>query len=82
MADTADDVGAIGFDLHAPAAPEALLATPQLPVKRRHGNRNARGQTGERSDEALPVRFSCGFKAKHGISYGSNNRPKRQQIAA
>ncbi len=76
MPDAADDVGVIGFDLHAPAAPEALLAPPQFPVERRHGNGNPRGQTGQGGDEALPVRFSCGFKAKHGISYGSNNRPK------
>jgi hypothetical protein len=76
MADAAHDVGMIGFDLHAPAAAETLLTPPQFAVERSHGNRDPRRQTGQGGDEALPVRFSCGFKAKHGISYGSNNRPK------
>ena len=40
------------------------------------------GSPVKRGDQALAVRFSGGFKAKHGISYGSNNRPKSSAIRA
>ena len=78
VADAADDMGVIRLDLHAAAAAEALLAAPQLAVQGRNGDGNSSGQTRQRGDEALPVRFSRGFKAKHGIFYGSNNRRKYQ----
>src|SRR6185369_2910981 len=74
VSDSADNVRVICLDFHAPAAAEPLLAPPQFPVDRRDGDRNSGGQPGQSGDKALPVRFSCGFKAKHGISYGSNNR--------
>jgi len=72
--DSADDVGLICLDFHAPTAAEPLLAAPQFPVNRRDGDRDSSGQSSQSGDKALPVRFSCGFKAKHGIFYGSNNR--------
>ena len=74
VSDAADDVGVIGLDFHAAAAAVALLAAPQFAVDGRHGDGDSSGQPSQSGDKALPVRFSCGFKAKHGISYGSNNR--------
>ena len=49
---------------------------PEVPVNVIHRNGHTSGQSCHGSDQALPVRFSCGFKAKHGIFYGSNNRPE------
>ena len=65
MAHAADDFGAIGLDLHAPAAAVALLAPPQFAVDGVEGNGDAGGQSRQRRDQALAVRLTRGFKSKH-----------------
>ena len=74
MAHAADNLRAIGLDLHAPAAAKTLLAAPQFAIDGFQGNRNSAGKPGERGHQAFAVRFAGGFKTKHETIYGNNNR--------
>ena len=65
MAHAGDDFGAVGLDLHAPAAAVALLAAPKLAIHRVEGNRNACRKSGERGHQPFAVGLAGGFKSQH-----------------
>src|SRR5262249_12485386 len=64
---TGDNFGAVGLDLHAPAAAIALLAPPQLPVYRIDGNRYAGGESLKRGREAFAMGFPRRLESEHRI---------------
>ena len=65
VAHAGDNFGAVGFDLHAPAAAVALLAAPQLAIDGVERDRDAGGQPRQGRHQALAMRFSGCFKAEH-----------------
>ena len=65
MTNAGHDLGPIGFDLHAAAAPVSLLAPPQFSIDRGRGDRHSGRQPGQRRDEAFAVRFSRRLESKH-----------------
>ena len=65
MAHAGDDLGAVGLDLHAPAAAVALLAAPELAVDGVEGHWYAGGESGQRGHKAFAVGLAGGFKSQH-----------------
>jgi hypothetical protein len=65
VAHAGDNFGAVGLDLHAPAAAIALLAAPKLAVDGFQRNGYAGWESGKRGHEALAVRLSGGLKSQH-----------------
>ena len=55
VTDAAHDVGLVGLNLHAAAASEPLLATPQFAIQGGERDGNARGQAGENRDQGFAV---------------------------
>jgi hypothetical protein len=60
-----DNFGAVGLDLHAPAAPEALLPPPKLAVDGVNGNGDSGREPGQRGNQTFSVGFTRGLKSKH-----------------
>jgi hypothetical protein len=63
------DFGAVGLDLHAPAASVALLAAPKFAIYGFQGYRYSRGESGQGRHQALAVRLSSGLKSKHSEEF-------------
>ena len=69
VADAGDNFGAVGLDLHAPAAAVALLAAPEFAIDGVERDGNAGRKPGERGDQALAVRLPGCFETKHGVEF-------------
>ncbi len=67
VAHAGEDLGAVAFDLHAPAAAVAALATTELQVERVDIELKARGHAVDRDDERLAVRLARGQKSEHSF---------------
>jgi hypothetical protein len=65
VAHAGDNLGAIVFDLHAPAAAIALLAAPKFVIYGVERDRHSGGKSGEDGHQALAMRLPGGFKSKH-----------------
>jgi hypothetical protein len=65
VAHAGDNLGAIVFDLHAPAAAIALLAAPKFVIYGVERDRHSGGKSGEGGHQALAMRLSGGFKSQH-----------------
>src|SRR5207237_9858550 len=65
----AEDMCLASLTRQPPAAPEALLAAPQIAIDRLERNRNARRESREGGDQALSVRLTCRFETQHGESF-------------
>src|SRR5580658_8078996 len=65
MAHAGYNLGAILFDLHAPAAAIALLAAPKLVIYGVEGDRHSGGNPCEGGHQALAMRLPGGFKSQH-----------------
>ena len=63
MANAGHDLRAIGLDLHAAAAAEALLAPPKLVIDRFDGDWNSCRKTRQRCHQTLAVGLARGFEA-------------------
>ena len=68
MAHAGDDLGAITFDLHPPAATVAALASAKLGVQRVDIEFETRGHPVEGHHECLAVRLTRGEKSQHPSS--------------
>ena len=60
-----DNLDPVCFDLHAAAAPVALLAPPKFAIDGVERDGNPGGQTRQCGDQALAVRFAGCFKTEH-----------------
>ncbi len=67
VADAGDNFDAVRFDLHAAAAAVALLAAPQFAIDGVERDGNTGGKSGQGGDQALSMRFTGCFEAKHGL---------------
>jgi hypothetical protein len=65
MPHTGHNLGAILFDLHAPAAAIALLAAPKFVIYGVERDRHSGGKSCEGGYQALAVRLPGGFKSQH-----------------
>ena len=65
VAHAGDDFGAVGLDLHAPAAAVALLAAPKLAIDGVEGDGYAGRKSRERGHQALAVGLAGGLKSQH-----------------
>lgn len=65
MAHASEDIGLIFFDALATAAAKSQLAAVEFARDEFHVHRNACRQSGNPSDERLPVRLSGGNKSQH-----------------
>ena len=65
VADAGDDGGAVGLDLHASAAAEALLPAPEFVIDRVESDGYAGRESRQGRDETLAVGLPRRFKAKH-----------------
>ena len=63
------DLGAVAFDLHAPAAAVAALAAPQLPVEPVDVDLEAGRHAVDGDDERLAVRLAGAEKSEHSRSF-------------
>lgn len=71
MTNARDDLGCVGFDLHASAPAEALLAAPKLAVEAGQIDRDAGRQSGQGGHKTLAMRLAGGFETQHGIEFTS-----------
>jgi len=55
----------IGFNLHAPAAPVALLTPPQLAIHKFKVDRDTGGESGDEGNKRLSMRFPGSRKTDH-----------------
>ena len=62
-----EDLGAIAFDLHPPAAAVAALTTSKLQVERVDIELKTRGHAVHRDDQRLAVRLARGQKSQHSL---------------
>ena len=67
MPDARNNFDLIGFDLHPPAAPIALLAPPEFTIDgvQRYGNPGR--EPGKSGDQTFSVRFAGCFEAEHQL---------------
>ena len=78
VADSGDDFGAVGFDLHAPAAAVALLAPPELAVDGIERYGYACGKSGQRGHQAFAVGLAGGLKSQHSVRRFYRTRLKQK----
>ena len=62
-------IGAVGLDLHPPAAAVPLLAAPKLMIDSVNGNGNPGREPGERGHKALAVGLARGLESKHAKDF-------------
>jgi len=63
--DTGQKVRPVGFDLHAPAASKALLATPKFAIHKCLIYRQSGGQPGKKGNQRLAMGLSGSKVAQH-----------------
>ena len=61
----ADDLGAVGFDLHAAAAAESLLPPPQLAIDGVERHWDPRRKSRQGRNKALSMGFSGSLETQH-----------------
>ena len=84
MAHARQNVGLVGFDLHPPAATEALLPAPQFTVQERLVNFQSGGQSGKKGDQRLAMRLPRSEVTKHCFGIVSDEKKlteKRELIS-